>query len=477
MKAPENLVKAVERLEPRLILLLDANTIMDYPQFVSHEIAAPGRFLLVVPQAVDNEILGLTFNPAQGTKQKASRARKQLGRLYEQGNPVVGIDLGNDRWIMTVRTPRPAASEPIEDDQIWRYLGQVDAALLRLADACAEDISNTRTVLVTKDKDLTHAARSRGHAVCLWPKLRSPETVEKLLLHDDRSGPAQDIDTYLSSLLDSNDEQPLKIAMTLEELRSEGDYLIASGIGSLTYDKTTHPFRWTFPYINVGKAEDFESMWEIAQDAGSMPVENVDFMGADEKIPERVRRLVCSLLEGSAAWGQERLQRTLQSSRTQVRLSLGFIMGNDWGTFTKHLPMQAKEHAELLSKSSEELGDYDRVWASHEQCIQSLLDGTAKDIGDTYISAFKCREQMESLLGLDPMDDDRVTAKLEVGLSMMIQDALDTWAVGETVEEELLYRPFEWAEEIENTEDLESEDDEHYEEFEEEEEEFFEPED
>lgn len=66
MKTPENLVKAVKRLEPQAILLLDANTIMDYPQFVSHEIAGAGPFLLVVPQAVDNELLSLTFNHDQG---------------------------------------------------------------------------------------------------------------------------------------------------------------------------------------------------------------------------------------------------------------------------------------------------------------------------------------------------------------------------------------------------------------------------
>ena len=459
MKPPENLERAVERLNPHAILLLDTNTIMDYPQFASHMIDAPGPFLLVVPQVVDYELLGLTFNNDPETKQKASRARKHLGKLYERGNPKDGIEVGNDCWVMTVRTPRPGPGDtPIEEDQIWRYLGQVDAALLRLVDACAEVLPETRTLLVTKDKDLTHVARSQGRAVCPWPKLRKQEILDELL-GDSRPDSMGDIDSHFSSLLNADEERPVKIALTLEELKSEGDYLIASGIGSLTYDKTTHPFRWVFPYRNVGKAEDFDSMWEIAQDAGSMPVENVDFMGADEKIPEQVRQLVCIVLEESATYAIGP-GPSLQSPHTQVRLVLGFLFGMEWGTYS---PIQ---HPELLSKGPDELAAYDRVCALHNQYIRSLLDGTAENVGDTYISVFRSHEQLDSLLGIEPPDyDELVMATLESGLSSIIYDALDTWSVGETQERELGYRPFAWAEQGENGEELESEDHQDYEEF------------
>ena len=474
MKTPENLVKAVERLEPQTILLLDTNTIMDNPRLESYEIAAARPFLLVVPQVVDNELLGLTFNNDPETRRKAERARKHLGNLYERGNAANGIDVGNDRWVMTVRAPRPAGPEntPIEEDQIRRYLGQVDAALLRLADACAEDISDTRAVLVTKDKNLTHVARSRGLAVFSLPKLRSREALDKLLT-DDRTDGVQNIDDHFSSLLDSNEERPVKVAIKLEGLRSEGDYLIASGIGSLTYDEQRHPFRWTFPYRNVGKAEDFDSMWEMAQDAGSMPVDNIDFMGAGEKIPEHVRRLVCTILEGSASYAAGP-GPSLQSPRTQVRLSLGFIMGMEWGSYipTEHLPKQ--NYPELFSRDPDELEAYDRICARHNQYIQSLLDGTTENVGGTYIKAFRCREQLDSLLGLEPPGDESVTANLEAGLSGIIFDALDTWSVGETQERELAYSPFEFAEEDENSEELESDD---YEEYEDDEDESSESED
>lgn len=304
MKVPENLVKAVERLRPQAILLLDANTIMDYPQFVSHEIAAPGPFLLVVPQAVDNEILGLTFNPDPGTKQKASRALKQLGKLYERGNAEDGIGVGNNRWAITAKAPRPEPEGTrLEDDQIGRYLGQLDAALLRLADACAQDLPDTRIVLVTKDNKLTHTARSRGLAVCSWPKLRSPETVDKLLLPDDRSGPVPDIDTYFFSLLDPDEERPVRVTMTLEELReerrSEGVFLVAKGHGHLTYDCKKYQLDWTYPYESAERVT--ESLLEMFDNLSAMPLENVAFSDCSDDLQDDVKRLVCLMLE-EAGW-------------------------------------------------------------------------------------------------------------------------------------------------------------------------------
>ena len=55
MKTPENVVKAVERLKPQAVLLLDTNILMENPRLESYEITVPGPFLLVVPQVVHNE--------------------------------------------------------------------------------------------------------------------------------------------------------------------------------------------------------------------------------------------------------------------------------------------------------------------------------------------------------------------------------------------------------------------------------------
>ena len=70
-------------------------------------------------------------------------------------------------------------------------------------------------------------------------------------------------------------------------------------------------------------------------------------------------------------------------------------------------------------------------------------------------------EELAGLLGgeLEPEYHDQVMATLESGLSSIIEDALDTWSVGETQEMELSYRPFEWSEEGENNEDYEEYDD------------------
>ena len=298
MKTPENLVKAVERLKPQAVLLLDTNILMDYPQFASHRISAQGPFLLVIPEVVSNELLGLTFNRDQEKKQKASRAHGQLAELYAQGNPATGIDRGNGVYIMTASAPRPTGPEgsSLEDDQAWRYLGQVDAALLRLADACAGVLLDTPTVLITKDKNLTHVARSRGLAICPWTKLQSPEAVDKLLLSDDQPDPVQDIDAHFASLFDSAEERSVRVGLTVEELRAEDDYLIARGVGLLTDGDTGYPFRWTYPYKNAGIVEDTDSLIRMMDRTGTMPMENVDFFGAEERLQEELRRHVCSIL-------------------------------------------------------------------------------------------------------------------------------------------------------------------------------------
>lgn len=458
MKTPENLVEAVERLNPQVILLLDTNTIMDNPRLESYEIAAAGPFLLVVPQVVDNELLSLTFNNDPETKRKAERARKHLRNLYERGNAAVGIDVGNDRWVITARAPRPAGHEntPIEEDQIRRYLGQVDAALLRLADACAEDLPDTRAVLVTKDKNLTHVARSRGLAVFSLPKLRSREALDKLL-PDSHSGGDLDLDTHFSSLLDSNEERSVKIALTLEELESKGELLIARGTGSLTYDGR-HPFRWIFPYKNANN-DSLESLWEmlltnamgvvlhsapvpnalslLTEYAGGMPLENVDFfdMGVKESIPEEVIRIVCDFLEDAAYGGDVRRVGTcsLQSPSVRARLVFAHIVAMEWYHYGYN-GVSVITHS--LDKSSEELESINDLYDNYYRCCRSLLNGTAESFPEAYFMASEANRALDEAVGNEPLGAP------ERDLGRLLDAALDTWHLGETQENEYTFYPW-----------------------------------
>ena len=318
MEAPENLVNAVSRLKPRAMLLLDTNTIMNAPYLDSYEINAQGRFLLVVPRTVYYELMGLKLGGNERKRRRASHALDVTGKLYARDNPAAGIDLGNDRWLITVKTPSPPDSNGLEDDQVRQNLGKVDAALLRLAAACAKGCPDTRTVLITEDKNLTHVARVQGLPALKLSDLRSREVLEKMLL-DARPGEAPSVD--FSAILDSSEERPVKIVMKLEELRSEGDYLIARGSGYLVYDERRSPFRWTFPYKNLAS---YKGLWNVdihgPSDEMVMPLENVDFMGADEGIPEGVRRFACRMLEESGGWAG--YGRALQSPLTMLRFNI-----------------------------------------------------------------------------------------------------------------------------------------------------------
>ena len=506
VKAPQNLVKAVERLNPQAVLLLDTNTIMDYPRLESYEIAAPGSFLLVVPQVVDNELLGLTFNNDTQTKQRASRAHKQLGKLYERSNPADGIEVGNDRWVMTVSTPRPVATEstPIEEDQIWRYLGQVDAALLRLADACVEDIPGTRTVLVTKDRNLAHTARSRGIAVFSLPELQPREALDKLLGDDSPAG-IVDIESELSSL-DPNEKRPVRVLMTLEELRSEGDHLIACGRGSLTYDKRRHLFRWTFPYADPQRLEDWDSLQDMARNAGGMPVENLDFMDEnEERIPEQVRGFACSMLE-SAGWADldltinatqvwsemldggiewdhfwHRGLYSLLSPHIRVRLAFMYMEGTLWGYSQAIL-------GDGMEPTSDEVDELYRLAEDYIQCCLEIIGHSLPSLPSEYETVNALQRAMANMMAKDPArysekygtfiaryrdeghDDtalngtdydsigdaylkahqayqalaeylDDPVSSSDSGLKWLLNVASDSWTVGQSREREFTYSP------------------------------------
>ncbi len=451
MEAPGNLVDAVNRLMPRAILLLDTNTIMNNPRLDSYEISASGRFLLAIPQVVYNEIMGLRLgNKDEQTRQKASRALNLMDKLYERGDPAAGIDLGNDRWLITAKAPsRQQDSNSVEDEQVRRNLGKVDDALLRLAAASSQDCPDTSTLLITRDRDLTRVSRSQGLSACPLSSLRSSETLEQML-PDVQPSEAPTID--LSSLLSPEQERPVKIAMKLEELRSEREYLVASGSGFLRYDEERHPFRWIFPYKNLAVYREIwnEDILQLEDDI-IMPMDNLDFMGADEQIPESVRRLICDMLERSAGWtgygGWSYRHWALQSPLTQVRFDLKFhadmggMRGGLWHT-------GAEIHKRDLG--SEAAAKFDKLSIQHDRHMQSLLDGTAKSFGDTYRSAFRLGEAIDGVLGDEgPYQYDDLFWDLESSLISFVDYALDTWSVGETQEAEFNYRPFEWLEDKE----------------------------
>lgn len=458
MKAPENLVNAVNRLNPRAILVLDANVLMTAPRVVKYEIAAQGQFLLVVPEVVITEIANIKRGgQSKGNIRKAACALNVMDELFDRGQPTDGIDIGEGRWMITTKTPKPKASEdtPLEERQVQRTFGNADAAILRLAEVCKEHFPDAPTLLVTHDRDLMRTARSRGLHACKLAALRSAETLSQMLI--DRSLIDIPVSALVAELSDPDEERPVRITVTLEELRSEGDNLVSRGVGSLTYDNGRYPFRWTFPYKNAAKVEDFESLWDLA-DSVVMPLENVDFMGADERLPEQVRRYVCSMLESLAHTGFD--YGELHVPHVRIYLDLSFLMGMEgWGPFPKW--DQLGEVRELL-KSQSEIDTYNAFANLHNQHRQTLLDGTCDHFGHTFIKAFEHRKELDSMLG----EEERAGGALDElapALAMLLDTALNTWFVGDTREAEFVYHPFAWPQEAEESQ--EEDDEEHEDEY------------
>ena len=442
METPQNLVDAVNRISPRAILILDTNTIMDVLRLDLYEINVPGLFLLVVPRRVVNQLLALKLGDNERKSKRASLALDVMDNLYARGNSVTGIDLGNGHWLVTADSPKSPNSNSPEDEQIRRLLGKVDHDLKKLADACVQDCPNTRTLLVTRDKNPRIVARSDGHSVISVSNLRSSEVLERELQYASPSE-APDFKGAFENLVNSDEERPVRIMVTMEELRSEGDDLVARGAGSLAYDGKRLPFRWTFPYKNLSIYNQLtddtpESAWYAV-----MPLENVDFMGADDEIPEEVRRYACSMLE--AAYELNNLQSSLTKVRSSINwhTSMGFTRGGLYGGPTTKIQKQE------LTLTPEEAERYDQLRLQSDRQMHSLFDGSAKSVGRAYRSVFRLDEEVDKLFGygLDEYDDDNWD--LETALIEFLDDAVDTWTVGETREEEFTHLPFAWPEEEE----------------------------
>ncbi len=441
MNAPQNLVDAANRIKPRAMLILDTNTIMDVPRLDLYEINAPGLFLLVVPRMVVNELLALKLGDSERKSKRASHILDVMDNLYARGNPVTGIDIGNGRWLVTADSPKSPNSNSPEDEQIRRLLRKVDHDLKKLADACVQDCPDTRTLLITRDKNLRIVGRADGHSVISVTNLRSSEVLERALQYAFPSeGP--DSKDLFEEFVNSDEERPVKIAMTLEELRSDDDYLIARGSGRLTDGEERYPFRWTFPYKNLSiynwlTDDVLENAYVV------MPLENVDFMGADdEDLPETLRRYICSMLEDANELND------LQSPLAKFRISINWHteMGSSKGGALYGGPLSEIQKQRLTPEEAQKI---DKLRIRHDRHVESLFDGSAESMGREYRAAYQLSEADDELWGYGPHEHSENYWDLETSLIEFLDEALGAWSVGETREAEYTYRPFAWSDDEE----------------------------
>ena len=443
MEAPKNLVDAVSRLKPQVILVLDTNVVMNNPRLDLYGNEVPTPFILVVPHVVELELRGLKRGSKdKGTREKASRALDSLATLYAQGDASTGIDLGCCRWLISVNVPKNMDSNAQVERLIHKKLGNADAALLKLAEICQNEFLDVLTVLVTEDQSLTLVAILKEQSVFSYSDLQSSGALEELL-GTTRPSKVRDLD--ISELIDFDEERPVKIALTLEELRSDRDYLIGRGSGRLTDGEERYPFRWTFPYQNLAFFNFSKDEIPLSSEYAVMPLENVDFMGADEGIPEGVRRYVCSMLEDAYE------SKDFQSPITKVRSSMLFNthMGITRGGVPFDYPLSEEQKQ---GRKPEEAEKYEELRIAHNQHVSSLFDGSADNIGEAYRTAFQLSEAIDSLWGSSLDEDyDEFNWNVELSLIEFLNVALEAWVVGETREAEYTFRPFARPEEKEES--------------------------
>lgn len=420
MKTPVNLIRAVERLEPRAILLIDTNTLMDYPLFETYEIAAPGRFLLVIPRIAYNELMNIKRGGRdENTKQRASRALGVADDAFGRGDAEEGIELSNGCWVTTTKTPSPPerTEMSVEDEQDRKNLGRVDGALLRLLDTSKEDIPDTPMLLITKDKDLTRVARMQGVVALPLSSMRSSEELERVFAN--RQSAEVSVSLPEGAYL-SRSERSVTVALTLEKLTNDGDYSVAEGTGAITDDRR-YPLRWTYVYRNLPDTGELQSLVNTVGAETNMPLENFDFFGEEERLTEDVKGFARSMLEG-AAWTDldssinaalfwrdildggiewdhfwHRGLYSLLSPQIRLRLAFMYMEATLWG----YGQIILSDEMKALSDEEEEEDELHRLCQEYIKCCKEVISSLPTSLPSAHETEDTFHRAMANMMAKD----------------------------------------------------------------------------
>ena len=223
-------------------------------------------------------------------------------------------------------------------------------------------------------------------------------------------------------------------------------------------------------------------------DTGVMPVENLDFMGADEQVPDPVRRYACSMLE-EAGWDDLRYRiesdafiramwesrgeqweddwkehwtggaYSLQSSDVRLRIAFVYMEGSEWsyqvlysqlgpdqsvlaqieGLLTAHfvgyIDWEQKKQATSQALSLEGTEETTNLFKGYAMCRRLLIDGIG-DFEDVYFATFEAYKALAGHLRGGPVGSP------EAGLKWLLEIASDSWPVGQTRSRNFTYSPF-----------------------------------
>ena len=401
----DQLKRLVDEQRPRYIFVVDNCVLMNNRAFDKWSVGF--RSIYVIPDVVELEIIMLSNSKkkAEDTKQKADEVIRALTEITDSVGVAIGegVPVSKDGWLVIVSHDKTYGHEPFEEG-FKNAFGWSDLKICQCVEEIRSTIAGVPVCLLTNDIGFSILAATRGLRVHRSP---SPFSDPSLLSTFSDKG-ARPVPSLL-------DEVPATETVAVEFTlvgKEWGDVsFVAYGEGVVTLlTGESLDFRWELPYWPYLGPIECPSSVSFAL----MPVEYLDFSGQGRKDTYTLKRAIAATLEACASplagTGALAQLKTLQDFKSIV----------EW--FTS--PLAGPRVYELVGN--------DRLWEpAWKWDIARLDEELAKIPQEKWGSQWDSKQRSEIMKG-----------RARFG-HFLLDRALDVWRVGETIEAQVAYRPYE----------------------------------
>jgi hypothetical protein len=285
----------VDKVQIDRILVVDTNTLMNYPDFSQWEITSKEKILFVLSQL---NIIELEHHKEKANKsksddakakgEKARKVSRSISNLGQEGSITDGIKIDGVGWFISILAPKAEPADKIMND--WKTIAEriypIDIKFMISTMYLFETIKNASTYLFTGDVNLHNMSMFQSIPTILFDKfpfnIKQTESLKTKAVTGEK---------YLTELLNNLAQVELTLGSKKRMPRAwlgtnvaqfNECILVAEGTGVINGTG----FCWSLPYVNSDGLES--SFWvdKAFLDFG-LNEDNV-LESTKEKIAERI---------------------------------------------------------------------------------------------------------------------------------------------------------------------------------------------
>lgn len=378
----------VNNQHPAVILVVDTNILMDYPDPSNWNITPAGQTLFILPDAIFHELEFIRQKGESGNKKdsyyRADKAIHIMAELFKKGIITEGIPI-NAGWIISVPSPK----QDVLDQELKQYQDIVnafkryDTKLLLLTRECSLLFQLIPVILLTGDVNLFNVAETNGMAchLCNGFPIKDLKIVRQPV----------NWDSVLGEIQAKAIENSIGVEATLTDYKSAPQWLgaktlmVAEGYGVMCDGKKSRSFLWTIPFYSQNILSIPKPSKENNPDFPSI---YLDFLGEDD-IDQNMFDGIAGRLVDCINPSFEQGKPTLQNAESIMEMLIYFEYINREG-----ISEEALEKLRQGIQDSEGLIHYWTDWILNSKndedeqiaCLEGFMEAIKScwKIGQTY---------------------------------------------------------------------------------------------